>query len=152
MRRRSSASTTRSRARRSSTLARVSPHSHRLRVAPTKLGTESAPPPVISYLSLPSPLLRPPPAAEFILGSAKVYSHKVEYLYSLIYSTLDVVSSKHKRRAAAQAAADGVDAGDLLENDEVVLLDLKPVLVEKENVDIDDETEHQPYAVRTLGQ
>ena len=36
-------------------------------------------------------------AALLIQGSACVYSKKVEYLYSLIYSTLDVILDKQKK-------------------------------------------------------
>ncbi len=87
-------------------------------------------------------------AALLIQGSACVYSKKVEYLYSLLYSTLDVlIKKKHKQnKAASSVGPDGVDADAIFDNDEPILLDLDSHLRERDNVDLEEAGETEPYA------
>ncbi|XP_033880179.3 condensin-2 complex subunit H2-like [Acipenser ruthenus] len=48
-------------------------------------------------------------AALLIQGSACIYSKKVEYLYSLVYQTLDFISNKKREKQPASVGVDGVD-------------------------------------------
>ncbi|KAM9026057.1 condensin-2 complex subunit H2 [Ara ararauna] len=48
-------------------------------------------------------------AALLIQGSACVYSRKVEYLYSLVYQTLDYISNKKQERLPSSLDPDGRD-------------------------------------------
>ncbi|XP_065524610.1 condensin-2 complex subunit H2 isoform X2 [Lathamus discolor] len=49
-------------------------------------------------------------AALLIQGSACVYSRKVEYLYSLVYQTLDHISNKKQEKLPSSLGPDGTDA------------------------------------------
>ncbi|XP_061324531.1 condensin-2 complex subunit H2 [Pezoporus flaviventris] len=49
-------------------------------------------------------------AALLIQGSACVYSRKVEYLYSLVYQTLDYISNKKQEKLPSSLGPDGRDA------------------------------------------
>ncbi|XP_060102026.1 condensin-2 complex subunit H2 [Heteronotia binoei] len=49
-------------------------------------------------------------AALLIQGSTCIYSKKVEYLYSLVYQALDVISNKKRERQPTSVRADGTDA------------------------------------------
>lgn len=49
-------------------------------------------------------------AALLIQGSACVYSRKVEYLYSLVYQTLDYISNKKREKLPSSLGPDGQDA------------------------------------------
>ncbi|XP_061203107.1 condensin-2 complex subunit H2 [Neopsephotus bourkii] len=49
-------------------------------------------------------------AALLIQGSACVYSRKVEYLYSLVYQTLDYICSKKQEKLPSSLGLDGRDA------------------------------------------
>eukprot|EP01135_Chromosphaera_perkinsii_P011861 Nk52_evm4s2514 gene=Nk52_evmTU4s2514 len=48
-------------------------------------------------------------AALLIQGSACVYSKKVEYLYSLVFQTLDLIMSKRKKTCKSSINDDGLD-------------------------------------------
>lgn len=41
----------------------------------------------------------------FVQGSACVYSRKVEYLYTLIYQALELLSAQTKKKKVSKAAA-----------------------------------------------
>ena len=43
-------------------------------------------------------------AASLIQGSAAIYSRKVEYLYALIYQTLDLITQQRKKKGAVSPA------------------------------------------------
>ncbi|XP_054845301.1 condensin-2 complex subunit H2 isoform X2 [Eublepharis macularius] len=49
-------------------------------------------------------------AALLIQGSACIYSKKVEYLYSLVYQALDLISNKKREKLPTSVGEDGVDA------------------------------------------
>ncbi|NXX75363.1 CNDH2 protein, partial [Urocolius indicus] len=49
-------------------------------------------------------------AALVIQGSACIYSRKVEYLYSLVYQTLDFISNKKREKQPSSLGPDGRDA------------------------------------------
>ncbi|CAM9819154.1 unnamed protein product [Lampetra planeri] len=49
-------------------------------------------------------------AALLIQGSACVYSKKVEYLYSLVYQTLDMISDKKRTQKITNVGQEGVDS------------------------------------------
>ncbi|NWW92790.1 CNDH2 protein, partial [Rhynochetos jubatus] len=49
-------------------------------------------------------------AALVIQGSACIYSRKVEYLYSLVYQTLDFISNKKREKQPSSVGPDGRDA------------------------------------------
>ena len=85
-------------------------------------------------------------AALLIQGSACVYSKKVEYLYSLLYATLDVVIDKAKKdgKKATSIDAQGED-GDALQEREAELLPLDDI-AEAHNVDL-DESSTRSYSV-----
>ncbi|XP_043944586.1 condensin-2 complex subunit H2 isoform X2 [Protopterus annectens] len=48
-------------------------------------------------------------AALLIQGSACIYSKKVEYLYSLVYQALDLISNKKRNQQPTSIEADGAD-------------------------------------------
>ncbi|XP_064417239.1 condensin-2 complex subunit H2 [Latimeria chalumnae] len=48
-------------------------------------------------------------AALLIQGSACIYSKKVEYLYTLVYQALDLISNKKRNQQPASLGEDGVD-------------------------------------------
>ena len=84
-------------------------------------------------------------AALLIQGSACVYSKKVEYLYSLLYSTLDVVIEQRRKDARKQSSinASGQD-DDAVDEDDRPLLPLDSIQ-EASNIDM-DERATEPYA------
>ncbi|KAM6419477.1 condensin-2 complex subunit H2 isoform 2-T2 [Pluvialis apricaria] len=49
-------------------------------------------------------------AALLIQGSACIYSRKVEYLYSLVYQTLDFISNKKREKQPSSLGQDGKDS------------------------------------------
>uniref|UniRef100_S4REW3 Condensin-2 complex subunit H2 n=1 Tax=Petromyzon marinus TaxID=7757 RepID=S4REW3_PETMA len=49
-------------------------------------------------------------AALLIQGSACIYSKKVEYLYSLVYQTLDMISDKKRSQKVTDVGQEGVDS------------------------------------------
>eukprot|EP00055_Hartaetosiga_balthica_P011821 m.55270 g.55270 ORF g.55270 m.55270 type:complete len:731 (+) comp7746_c0_seq2:246-2438(+) len=70
-------------------------------------------------------------AALLIQGSACVYSRKVEYLYKLVYDTLDMLAAK-RQRMASSIADNGEDA------DAVDLLAVGEMKAEEEFLSLDD--------------
>ncbi|XP_078275774.1 condensin-2 complex subunit H2 [Rhinoraja longicauda] len=55
-------------------------------------------------------------AALLIQGSACIYSRKVEYLYSLVYQALDLISNKKRNQKASSIGVDGADNDLSLDN------------------------------------
>ncbi|XP_051889573.1 condensin-2 complex subunit H2 [Pristis pectinata] len=55
-------------------------------------------------------------AALLIQGSACIYSRKVEYLYSLVYQALDLISNKKRNQKASSIGEDGTDNDLSLDN------------------------------------
>lgn len=81
-------------------------------------------------------------AALLIQGSACIYSRKVEFLYALLYQTLDALIDKRKSKQAASsisAAGDDLDAM-LGAATEGALLDLDDTMVDARGIDLDDAT------------
>ncbi|KAM9979821.1 hypothetical protein ACTFIZ_006063 [Dictyostelium cf. discoideum] len=76
-------------------------------------------------------------AALLIQGSAVIYSKKVEYLYSLLYQTLDLLAQKKKRKDATSINSEGVDR-DIENEDDVEFLALDDILIEDDNIDLND--------------
>ncbi|XP_067915409.1 condensin-2 complex subunit H2 [Heterodontus francisci] len=56
-------------------------------------------------------------AALLIQGSACIYSRKVEYLYSLVYQALDLISNKKRNQKVTSIGVDGTDNDVSLAND-----------------------------------
>ena len=76
-------------------------------------------------------------AALLIQGSACVYSKKVEYLYSLLYATLDVVIAKHKKDAKKSSIDPLGQDGDWDGERDLPLLPLDDLPLSA-NVDLDE--------------
>ncbi|XP_069764171.1 condensin-2 complex subunit H2 [Narcine bancroftii] len=55
-------------------------------------------------------------AALLIQGSACIYSRKVEYLYSLVYQALDLISNKKRNQKASSIGENGTDNDLSLDN------------------------------------
>ena len=86
-------------------------------------------------------------AALLIQGSACIYSRKVEYLYALLYQTLDVlIDSRRSKQAASSISAatgDDLDAALLLsDQSEAPLLDLDDTMHHANNIDLHEDQEH----------
>ncbi|XP_041059056.1 condensin-2 complex subunit H2 [Carcharodon carcharias] len=56
-------------------------------------------------------------AALLIQGSACIYSRKVEYLHSLVYQALDLISNKKRNQKVTSIGEDGTDSDVSLAND-----------------------------------
>lgn len=89
-------------------------------------------------------------AALLIQGSACIYSRKVEYLYALLYQTLDVlISSRRSKQAASSivaATGDDLDAALLLsDQSEARLLDLDDTMHHAQNIDLDEQNDEQQH-------
>jgi condensin-2 complex subunit H2 len=83
-------------------------------------------------------------AALLIQGSASIYSKKVEYLYLLIYKTLELLVEKRKQKFQKQPSSvqeDGKDAD--VEKDDIEMIPLDDVLEEASGIDLDEETQPQ---------
>jgi condensin-2 complex subunit H2 len=79
-------------------------------------------------------------AALLIQGSACVYSKKVEYLYHMLYQTLEVLIEKRKNRIKSSVNEDGLDGDvtDLLQDDMPTLLPLDDLLIESDNIQMNE--------------
>ncbi|KAJ7373723.1 Condensin-2 complex subunit H2, partial [Desmophyllum pertusum] len=77
-------------------------------------------------------------AALVIQGSACVYSKKVEYLYTLVYQTLDLIASKKRLQQAASVDDQGQDNDASFRDDaaEFLLLD---DIKEAKNIDLKED-------------
>ncbi|XP_072172013.1 condensin-2 complex subunit H2-like [Diadema setosum] len=82
-------------------------------------------------------------AALLIQGSACVYSKKVEYLYALVYQTLDLLASNKKMQQACSVDAEGRDhdASLAYKKNEIEFLSLDDLPVAK-NIDLREENDH----------
>ncbi|NXN37713.1 CNDH2 protein, partial [Rhinoptilus africanus] len=86
-------------------------------------------------------------AALVIQGSACVYSRKVEYLYSLVYQTLDFISNKKREKLPSSMGQDGRDADATFgaeEQEEFLSLD---DIRDSSQANVDMGKDHQPNAV-----
>ncbi|EDQ87744.1 uncharacterized protein MONBRDRAFT_26851 [Monosiga brevicollis MX1] len=81
-------------------------------------------------------------AALVIQGSACIYSKKVEYLYNLVYETLNKLADKRRVQDKSSVDADGndADAAELLHEDHVEFLSLDD-LPQATNIDLQDHEE-----------
>ncbi|NXR03371.1 CNDH2 protein, partial [Sagittarius serpentarius] len=85
-------------------------------------------------------------AALLIQGSACIYSRKVEYLYLLVYQTLDFISNKKREQLPSSMGQDGKDADASFGAEEEQFLSLDDIRdSSQENVDM--KSDHQPNAV-----
>ncbi|NWV76192.1 CNDH2 protein, partial [Dasyornis broadbenti] len=89
-------------------------------------------------------------AALLIQGSACIYSRKVEYLYMLVYQTLDCISNKKREKLPSSLGPDGRDADATFtdkEEEEFLSLDDIP---ETSQASVDMRSDQQPGAVRIV--
>ncbi|XP_029471162.1 condensin-2 complex subunit H2 [Rhinatrema bivittatum] len=92
-------------------------------------------------------------AALLIQGSACIYSKKVEYLYSLVYQALDIISNKKRDRQPTSVGVDGVDqdASSLRRQEEEEFLNLDDIQdPSKSNVDMRKEQTPNVVAIVPL--
>ncbi|NXW99426.1 CNDH2 protein, partial [Larus smithsonianus] len=83
-------------------------------------------------------------AALVIQGSACVYSRKVEYLYSLVYQTLDFISNKKREKLPSSVGKDDRDADATFgaeEKEEFLSLD---DIRDSSQANVDMRKDHQP--------
>ncbi|NXG86327.1 CNDH2 protein, partial [Stercorarius parasiticus] len=83
-------------------------------------------------------------AALVIQGSACVYSRKVEYLYSLVYQTLDFISNKKREKLPSSVGPDDRDADATFgaeEQEEFLSLD---DIRDSSQANVDMRKDHQP--------
>ncbi|NXK25680.1 CNDH2 protein, partial [Arenaria interpres] len=86
-------------------------------------------------------------AALVIQGSACVYSRKVEYLYSLVYQTLDFISNKKREKLPSSVGQDGKDTDATFgaeEQEEFLSLD---DIRDSSQASVDMRKDQQPSAV-----
>ncbi|XP_074684285.1 condensin-2 complex subunit H2 isoform X5 [Strix aluco] len=92
-------------------------------------------------------------AALLIQGSACVYSRKVEYLYLLVYQTLDFISNKKRDRQPRSAGQDGANAavssGMEQEEEEEEFLSLDDIR-DSSQANVNMKKDHQPDAVNIV--
>ena len=80
-------------------------------------------------------------AALLIQGSACVYSKKVEYLHSLVYHALDVITSHKKKKTTittTRGAQSALEDEDFFLEDEDHFLNLDDILEEANDIDLDE--------------
>ncbi|XP_009884613.1 PREDICTED: condensin-2 complex subunit H2 [Charadrius vociferus] len=86
-------------------------------------------------------------AALLIQGSACIYSRKVEYLYSLVYQTLDFISNKKREKLPSSLGQDGKDTDatfGMEEEEEFLSLD---DIGDSSQANVDMRNDQQPNAV-----
>ncbi|XP_074725663.1 condensin-2 complex subunit H2 isoform X2 [Strix uralensis] len=91
-------------------------------------------------------------AALLIQGSACVYSRKVEYLYLLVYQTLDFISNKKRDRQPRSAGQDGANAAvssGMEQEEEEEFLSLDDIR-DSSQVNVNMKKDHQPDAVNIV--
>ncbi|NXV93270.1 CNDH2 protein, partial [Calonectris borealis] len=89
-------------------------------------------------------------AALLIQGSACIYSRKVEYLYSLVYQTLDFISNKKREKQPSSVGQDGKDTDASFgaeEEEEFLSLD---DIRDSSQANVDMRKDHQPNAVNIV--
>lgn len=77
-------------------------------------------------------------AALLIQGSACIYSKKVEYLYTLVYQTLDLIASKKRLQQASSVDDQGKDKDASFRDDSVEFLSLDDIK-EAKNIDLKED-------------
>lgn len=77
-------------------------------------------------------------AALLIQGSACIYSKKVEYLYTLVYQTLDLIASKKRLQQASSVDDQGKDKDASFRDDSVEFLLLDDIK-EAKNIDLKED-------------
>ncbi|NXX60039.1 CNDH2 protein, partial [Scopus umbretta] len=85
-------------------------------------------------------------AALLIQGSACIYSRKVEYLYSLVYQTLDFISNKKREKQPSSVGQDNEDADASFGDEEEEFLSLDDIS-DSSQANVDMKKDHQPNAV-----
>ncbi|NWI64176.1 CNDH2 protein, partial [Todus mexicanus] len=85
-------------------------------------------------------------AALLIQGSACVYSRKVEYLYLLVYQTLDFISNKKRDKQPCSVGLDGKDSDATFGMEEQEFLSLDDI-PDGAEANLDLRKDHQPNAV-----
>ncbi|KAM6146543.1 condensin-2 complex subunit H2 [Phoenicopterus ruber ruber] len=89
-------------------------------------------------------------AALLIQGSACIYSRKVEYLYSLVYQTLDFISNKKREKQPSSVGQDGEDAdANFGAEEEEEFLSLDDIR-DASQANVDMKKDHQPNAVNIV--
>ncbi|NWX42515.1 CNDH2 protein, partial [Steatornis caripensis] len=88
-------------------------------------------------------------AALLIQGSACIYSRKVEYLYSLVYQTLDFISNKKREKQPSSVGQDGKDADASFGEEEEEFLSLDDIR-DSSQANVDLKKDHQPNAVNIV--
>ncbi|XP_074684282.1 condensin-2 complex subunit H2 isoform X2 [Strix aluco] len=91
-------------------------------------------------------------AALLIQGSACVYSRKVEYLYLLVYQTLDFISNKKRDRQPRSAGQDGANAAvssGMEQEEEEEFLSLDDIR-DSSQANVNMKKDHQPDAVNIV--
>ncbi|NXT93781.1 CNDH2 protein, partial [Anhinga rufa] len=88
-------------------------------------------------------------AALLIQGSACIYSRKVEYLYLLVYQTLDVISSKKRQKQPSSVGPDGKDTDVTFRIEEEEFLSLDDIS-DSSQANVDMKKENQPKAVNIV--
>ncbi|NXN99259.1 CNDH2 protein, partial [Rhinopomastus cyanomelas] len=86
-------------------------------------------------------------AAMVIQGSACIYSRKVEYLYSLVYQALDLISNKKRQKLPSSLGPDGKDADANFEEEEFLSLDDLP---NSSQASVDLSKDQQPNSVSII--
>ncbi|XP_053925528.1 condensin-2 complex subunit H2, partial [Cuculus canorus] len=85
-------------------------------------------------------------AALLIQGSACVYSRKVEYLYSLVYQTLDFICNKKREKQPSSLGDDGKDTDATFGTEQEEFLSLDDIGAGSP-ANVDMKTDHRPNAV-----
>ncbi|NXI35156.1 CNDH2 protein, partial [Galbula dea] len=88
-------------------------------------------------------------AALVIQGSACIYSRKVEYLYSLVYQALDLISDKKREKQPSSVGPDGRDADATFGPEEEEFLSLDDIR-ESSQENVNMRNDHQPNAVNIV--
>ncbi|XP_055664441.1 condensin-2 complex subunit H2 isoform X2 [Falco peregrinus] len=89
-------------------------------------------------------------AALLIQGSACIYSKKVEYLYLLVYQTLDFISNKKREKQPSSVGQDGKDTDASFRTEEEVEFLSLDDLKDTSQANVDMKKDHQPNAVNIV--
>ncbi|NWV10071.1 CNDH2 protein, partial [Ptilonorhynchus violaceus] len=88
-------------------------------------------------------------AALLIQGSACIYSRKVEYLYMLVYQTLDCISKKKREKLPTSLGPEGRDADATFTDKEEEFLSLDDI-PDTSQASVDMRRDQQPGAVNIV--
>ncbi|NXH13522.1 CNDH2 protein, partial [Bucco capensis] len=89
-------------------------------------------------------------AALVIQGSACIYSRKVEYLYSLVYQALDLISNKKREKQPSSVGPDGRDADATFGSEEEEKFLSLDDIRDSSQASVDIRKDHQPNAVNIV--